>query len=71
MREFEDIVFTVVVVSRIKPNSPELLLTNSFSTNDMTLEEAKEKYAYILNGLDLEITRVARVRLKEVRESVS
>jgi len=64
----EDITFYVGVITSLKEDFPELVLTESFSVFPKTVEELKEKYQELLDRLGLKVKRVAKVRLKELKE---
>lgn len=65
----EDITFYVEIVTGLKENFPELVLTESFFVFPKTVEEIQEKYQELLDRLGLKVKRIARVRLKELKEN--
>jgi hypothetical protein len=64
----EDIIFYVGVITNLREDFPELVLTESFSVFPKTVEEIQEKYQESLDRLGLKVKRIAKVRLKELKD---
>jgi hypothetical protein len=64
----EDITFYVGIITNLKGGYPELVFTESFSVFPKTVEEIQEKYQELLDRLGLKVKRVAKVRLKELKD---
>jgi hypothetical protein len=66
MATWEDITFFVVIVK--SEGGPELVLSRSFTQFELSVERAVELYGHSLKELGVSVVRVAKIKLREVRE---